>query len=234
MATKSGSGGADAKEVTAPARPRDVIKVALADKPDEFVTLARVGLAPDELARRYGREVVFLTLVGDDSAVVWPAKFVTDTRNPPAAYLVHLKPDPATETAVNDALSHLDYSGDTVIALYNVPLAVPRLPLLKWLAVCLEDDDADLAAAREGVDSLQAKIDAIDNQIALLPNMVRDPVRRTLMSHNLVGSGGVRCRSATCHAPPPPSHPRPRRLAWPTRRRPSWRSDDSGRRRWRN
>jgi hypothetical protein len=188
MSSNPAAANESGKHVTGPARPRDVVKIALADRPDEFVTLSRPGLAPDELARRYGREVAFLTLVGDDAAVVWPAKFVTDARNPPAAYLAHLKPDVEAEAATTDALCHLEYTGDAVVALYNVPLAVPRVPLLKWLAVCLEDDDADLSAARDGLDALVGKLEAIDNQIALLPNMVSG--RWSRKGHSEVGQRG--------------------------------------------
>lgn len=193
-------------------------------KEEDMRLVPRAKLTIDAVLTRFGVTPAFFeeAITG---AIIWPARMVMDALPPPARYYLHPKraegeggitaADAAAAAA--DALVDNAFKGETVILVAGVPPAATRKALTQWLMLGLEDEDPDLVAARDGIGALEAKLAAIDNQIALLPNLA---VRVIYGDARGSGRGETWQRSRRS---------RMRRPAAPSQRQRSWKSGAIGR-----
>lgn len=101
-------------------------------------------------------------------AIIHAADWSSDCLPPPALYYIKEK---AWVMLEHDPMEEDEYRGHSILVVQNVPFEVTNFALASWLSAGIDDDDPDLAVARQQLDLLEERLRNVIRQIKDLPKM---------------------------------------------------------------
>ena len=143
---------------------RKFVRVGFEGAPASYKQIPRHRLLPSVINRLFSCDVEFF--VDDEGVIVQPKDWIVQCAPAPTVYFIKEK---AWMMLEMDPMEEDEYRGHTIVVVDDVPPSIMAPALTAWLNFGLDDDDPDLAMAREQLDWLKERLSNIERLIKELP-----------------------------------------------------------------
>jgi hypothetical protein len=141
------------------------VRVGFEGAEASYKQVPRYRMTAVNINRIFNCDVEFLCS-GDSGEIVMPKDWPVECAPPPA---VHYIKEKAWAMLESDPLEEDEYRGHSILVVQNVPFEVTEFALGSWLSAGIDDDDPDLAVARQQLDLLEERLRNVIRQIKDLP-----------------------------------------------------------------
>ena len=164
------------------------IRIGIEGKSDSIKRIPRLKLTTTNIESIYGVKPYYLK--DDTGNVLFPKDWQTKCLGPPVLYIIKERPKKYTET---DAYEDINYDGEFVLCLLDVPMHVDGTILEKFIRFALKDEDPAYNELANAIADSKKKMKEAEEKLANIPflqireaaNAKEEQAERLMMSNFL-------------------------------------------------